>query len=500
MIRSYIEGKQRYWDKDLALLVIALHSTLHRQTGFTPNRLMLGREVSQQIEILLGVADKNIQSRTPVEWVDNLCTELTRTHQVVQERLKSTQRRQKKDYNLRGLREKSYDVGDLVYKRDQSTKIGVSSKLQSPYKGPYLVVKAQPPVYAIQDRKRESVVHHDKLLPCRSSEIPFWLKRKRHQLFSNEEPNPLEILEETILGLTDESISTRSAETHVQDESTSVSDPPVIDFPCGKCALEATADQDAIQCDGSCDKWFHLKCSDLTSKQFNSLMKDKESDWMCKGCLNQRNLNLDQNRPKLRLFPGETELLRDERCVGLGEVGLDYSGNCRQHLNSQCDCTQNFHDQQKKFLREVLPWAKELNKTLVIHCRGRRKEDGSAASDVLAILQELGLTKLQIYRHCFLGTEDELKEWLRVCPNAMFGVTAKEMEASDHRRVVQQIPLEKLLIESDAPYLAPSQVQVVNNSPWLCSYTVATLAQLTGQNPRMLLQQCNSNARQLYGW
>ena len=211
MIRSYIEGKQRYWDKDLALLVIALHSTVHRQTGFTPNRLMLGREVSQPIEILLGVADKNIQSRTPVEWVDNLCTELTRTHQVVRERLKSTQRRQKKDYNLRGLREKSYDVGDLVYKRDQSTKIGVSSKLQSPYKGPYLVVKAHPPVYAIQDRKRESVVHHDKLLPCRSSEIPFWLKRKRHQLFSSEEPNPLEILEETILGLTDQSISTRSA-------------------------------------------------------------------------------------------------------------------------------------------------------------------------------------------------------------------------------------------------------------------------------------------------
>ena len=143
-----------------------------------------------------------------------------------------------------------------------------------------------------------------------------------------------------------------------------------------------------------------------------------------------------------------------ERLKELGEVGLDYSGNGRQHPNSQCDCTQNFHDQQKKFLREVLPWAKELNKTLVIHCRGRRKEDSSAASDVLAILQELGLTKLRIHRHCFLWTEDELKEWLRVCPNAMFGVTAKDMDASDHRQVVQHFPLEKLLIESDDPYLA----------------------------------------------
>ena len=103
--------------------------------------------------------------------------------------------------------------------------------------------------------------------------------------------------------------TTRSAETHVQDDSTSVSDPTVIDFPCGKCALELTADQDAIQCDGSCDKWFHLKCSDLTSKQFNSLMKDKESDWMCKGCLNQRNLNLDLSSYNLENLFAESEYI-----------------------------------------------------------------------------------------------------------------------------------------------------------------------------------------------
>ena len=59
------------------------------------------------------------------------------------------------------------------------------------------------------------------------------------------------------------------------------------------------------------------------------------------------------------------ELLRCKRCIGLGEIGLDYSGNCWQHPNSQCDCIQKFHDSQKKTLREVLPWAKELNKTLV---------------------------------------------------------------------------------------------------------------------------------------
>jgi transposase InsO family protein len=54
MIKCFIEKKNRKWDRDLPLLAMALHSTVHRQSGFTPNRLMLGREVLQPVHLLTG--------------------------------------------------------------------------------------------------------------------------------------------------------------------------------------------------------------------------------------------------------------------------------------------------------------------------------------------------------------------------------------------------------------------------------------------------------------
>jgi hypothetical protein len=55
MIRCYIEKKSRRWDKDIPLLSMALHSMVNRQTGYTPNKLMLGRETIQPVQLLLGI-------------------------------------------------------------------------------------------------------------------------------------------------------------------------------------------------------------------------------------------------------------------------------------------------------------------------------------------------------------------------------------------------------------------------------------------------------------
>ena len=54
------------------------------------------------------------------------------------------------------------EKGDPVLRKDQPIKVGLSAKLRSPYKGPYLVIKAKHPFYTIQDRKREFMIHHDK--------------------------------------------------------------------------------------------------------------------------------------------------------------------------------------------------------------------------------------------------------------------------------------------------------------------------------------------------
>ncbi len=171
MVRCYIEGKVKQWDRDLYLLAMALRSTEHRQTGFTPNRLMLGREVLQPVDLLLGLTETQLQRYEPYQWVQHLAKEASRAHHIARENLDASQLRQKRDYDLR-LLEHTYEVGDLVYKRDTSTRVGISSKLRAPWAGPYIVIRSTPPLYKIADKGKEYVLHHDRLKLCNDAHIP----------------------------------------------------------------------------------------------------------------------------------------------------------------------------------------------------------------------------------------------------------------------------------------------------------------------------------------
>jgi O-acetyl-ADP-ribose deacetylase (regulator of RNase III)/transposase InsO family protein len=182
MIRCFIEDNIKTWDDELPLLTMALHATVHRQTGFTPNRIMLGREVLLPLDLMLGTYD--IPRVTPPEWVQELGKRITKVHHLARESLQSAQARQKKDYDV-NLRWCSFQPGDLVYKVNDATKVGVSRKLCPPWAGPYLVTKSRPPIYKIRFPKREGFVHADKLKPCRDRSLPGWLKRARHEFFQN---------------------------------------------------------------------------------------------------------------------------------------------------------------------------------------------------------------------------------------------------------------------------------------------------------------------------
>ncbi|VDI23542.1 Hypothetical predicted protein [Mytilus galloprovincialis] len=163
---------------------MALHSMVNRQTGYTPNRLMLGRETIQPIQLLLGTVPCAVGKFDPDSWVAHLATSLNEVHKLARENLRTSQHRQKRDYDLR-LAQNQYHNGDLVYKIDSSTKIGHSKKLRSPWIGPYLVVSDHFPLYTIKDRKGESVIHHDRLKKCNDREIPLWLRRLRHNMFND---------------------------------------------------------------------------------------------------------------------------------------------------------------------------------------------------------------------------------------------------------------------------------------------------------------------------
>ena len=182
MVRSYISRDLKDWDEHLPFIAMALHSMQNESTGFSANRLMLGRETIQPIDLIIGQFDSTPYS--PNEWVQDLSNNLSQAHKIARERVGQTQLRQKRDYDLK-LRTNYYHIGDVVFLRDSSTKIGVSKKLRPPWSGPYIIARARSPLYEILGMRKSQYVHHDRLKPCNDSDFPMWLQRKRHALLTN---------------------------------------------------------------------------------------------------------------------------------------------------------------------------------------------------------------------------------------------------------------------------------------------------------------------------
>ncbi|CAG2227664.1 unnamed protein product [Mytilus edulis] len=104
-------------------------------------------------------------------------------HKFAREKLQAAQLRQKRTYDIK-LYHKTYEVGDIVFKLDSTSKVGQSKKLRAPWQGPYVVIRVLSPVlYEITGRKKEMVIHHDRIKQCDDEIVPLWIKRLRNRLF-----------------------------------------------------------------------------------------------------------------------------------------------------------------------------------------------------------------------------------------------------------------------------------------------------------------------------
>ncbi|VDI11720.1 Hypothetical predicted protein [Mytilus galloprovincialis] len=191
LIRCFLKKNQNRWDIHLQQLAGAIRATENRQTGFTPNFMVFGREVNQPIDLVLGQIKERFPDQDICKYVQSLRNSLKDAHDIARDNLKSAQKRQKQDYDL-NLNFRKYCVGDIVLKLDTARKVGISPKLKAPWKGPYVVIEVKSPaLLKIKDRKREEVVHHDRLKLCIDREIPLWLQRLRNDILGRAE-NKLE--------------------------------------------------------------------------------------------------------------------------------------------------------------------------------------------------------------------------------------------------------------------------------------------------------------------
>ena len=176
LIRCHLKSSDK-WDEDLPLLTGAIRSLPNSQTGFSPNFLMLGCEVTHPADFL--VPESGSVGDERLSYAENLRSRLRKAHALVRKHLQVSQKRQKDQYDLQ-LRQTKYQVGDVVLRRNDSSKKGHSSKLKPSWKGPLLIVEAM--LFRVHGPRKTKILHHDLIKKCHDVELPMWLRRARHKL------------------------------------------------------------------------------------------------------------------------------------------------------------------------------------------------------------------------------------------------------------------------------------------------------------------------------
>ena len=179
-IRCYINKNPDNWDEKLSLITSALRSSVNRNTGFTPNRLMLGREINIPADILLPQPDGQVMGT--YEYVKKLQESLHSAHEIARTTLKGQLKRAKLDYDIRA-KTTTFKVGDTVYYLDNARK----DKLHPIWIGPCLIITViSPCVFKIMINNRsEKIVNHDMLKMCGDRKLPPWILKQKQNLLNN---------------------------------------------------------------------------------------------------------------------------------------------------------------------------------------------------------------------------------------------------------------------------------------------------------------------------
>ena len=170
------------------------------------------------------------------------------------------------------------------------------------------------------------------------------------------------------------------------------------------------------------------------------------------------------------------EMLRHEKAVALGEIGLDYHWEIEREL-------------QHRAFDEQLKLAKDLDVPVVVH-------DREAHGDVMEYLRKY---KPKGLLHCFSGSVEMLKEVLKLGMSISLGGTVTFKNARVPVEVAQFVPLDRLLLETDAPYLSPVPFRGKRNDSSNIIYTAQKIAEIKGVGVQELLDITSHNARELYG-
>jgi TatD DNase family protein len=172
-------------------------------------------------------------------------------------------------------------------------------------------------------------------------------------------------------------------------------------------------------------------------------------------------------------------LAAHERCVAIGETGFDFYREGAPRA-----------DQERAFVAQIA-LARETAKPLTIHTRAA---DDETLDQLASEAEGLG-----VVIHCF-SMPARLEECLERGYAISFAGNVTYKNAADLAEAARQVPEDRLLVETDAPYLTPQVVRKERNQPAFVAHTVAFLAELRGVSPVELGATVERNAARVFGW
>lgn len=189
--------------------------------------------------------------------------------------------------------------------------------------------------------------------------------------------------------------------------------------------------------------------------------------------------------------------LSSPKVVAIGEVGLDYY----YFDKFPSEKWPEFKTKQEEALIGFMELAQELDKAVIFHCRGTKQDAFGAYDDLLEIIKAY-LTrggKIRGVIHCFGGNAQQAQELIELGLYLGFtGIVTFKNKSQELQMITQKTPLDRILIETDAPFLSPEPHRGKRCLPQYVEFVAKKIAELKGLDYEKVAQATTANARELF--
>ena len=181
------------------------------------------------------------------------------------------------------------------------------------------------------------------------------------------------------------------------------------------------------------------------------------------------------------------KIASDEKVVAIGEIGLDYYWKPKTKIK-----LEKFKEAQNILFRQQVKLAKELDLPIIIHCRMAHND----LLEILAYLSTIYGSKFRGVIHCFTGNWEQAKTYIAMGFHIGFNGIIFKFNQED---IIKKISLDKVLIETDCPYLLPPKYQKKINDPMGVKYIAEEIAKIKNIGLKEVADQTTQSGKALFG-